>query len=96
MKESHLEFPQSKPIYLITIFKQFSEPSLYNIDIDFTNDSSNDIDLSVARVKSVLDNLETNKAQGPDAKNHGCKKCELGEPSSVHIGNFSCTLLFTY
>ena len=27
---------------------------------------------------------------------HGCKKCELGEPSSVHIGNFSCTLVFTY
>ena len=50
-------------------YKQFSEPSLYNIDIDFTNDSSNDIDLSVARVKSVLDNLETNKAQGPDAIN---------------------------
>ena len=50
-------------------YKQFSEPSLYNIDIDFTNDSSNDIDLSAARVKSVLDNLETNKAQGPDAIN---------------------------
>ena len=50
-------------------YKQFSEPSLYNIDIDFTNDSSNDIDLSAARVKSVLDNLETNNAQGPDAIN---------------------------
>ena len=50
-------------------YKQFSEPSLYNFDIDFTNDSSNDIDLSAARVKSVLDNLETNKAQGPDAIN---------------------------
>ena len=50
-------------------YKQFSEPSIYNIDIDFTNDSSNDIDLSVARVKSVLDNLETYKAQGPDGKN---------------------------
>ena len=30
-------------------YKQFSEPSLYNIDIDFTNDSSNDIDLSTTR-----------------------------------------------
>ena len=27
---------------------------------------------------------------------HGCRKCELGEPSSVHIENFSCTLVFTY
>ena len=27
---------------------------------------------------------------------HGFKKCELGEPSSVHIGNFSYTLVFTY
>ena len=50
-------------------YKQFSEPSLYNIDIDFTNDSSNDIDLSATRVKSVLDNLQTNKVQGPDAIN---------------------------
>ena len=30
----------------------------------------------------------------PVSTSHGCKKCELGEPSSVHIGNFSCT--FTY
>ena len=50
-------------------YKQFSEPSLYNIDIDFINDSGNEIDLSVARVKSVLDSLEINKAQGPDAIN---------------------------
>ena len=40
-----------------------------NIDIDFTNDSGNEIDLSIARVKSVLDSLEINKAQGPDAIN---------------------------
>ena len=50
-------------------YKQFLEPSLYNIDIDFTNDSGNEIDLSVARVKSFLDSLETNKAQGPDTIN---------------------------
>ena len=50
-------------------YKQFSEPSLYNIGIDFTNDSGNEIDLSVARVKSVLDSLEVNKAQGPDVIN---------------------------
>ena len=56
-------------IFNNSFYKQFSEPSLYNIDIDFTNDSSNDIDLSTKRVKSVLDNLETNKAQGLDAIN---------------------------
>ena len=50
-------------------YKQFSEPSLYEIDIDFTNDNSYEIGISNARVKSVLDNLEINKAQGPDAIN---------------------------
>ena len=28
------------------------------------------------------------------ANNHGCRKCELGKPSLVHIGNFSCRFVF--
>ena len=79
MKELHFQFPQSRLISFNKYFyKQFSEPSLYNIDIDFINDSSNEIDLSVARVKSVLDSLEINKAQGPDAINGAVlKNCSI-------------------
>ena len=36
-------------------------------NIDFTNDSTFDIDLSDSRIKPLLDNLDINKAQGPDA-----------------------------
>ena len=66
-------------------YKQFSEPSLYNIDIDFTNDSGNEIDLSVARVKSVLASLEINKAQGPDAINGAIlKNCSKSLSYPLH------------
>ena len=50
-------------------YKQFSEPSHYETNIDFTNDSSFDIDFSAARVKPLLDSLDINKAQGPDGIN---------------------------
>ena len=66
-------------------YKQFSEPSDYNIDIDFTNDSGNEIDLSVERVKSVLDSLEINKAQGPDAINGAVlKNCSKSLSYPLH------------
>ena len=48
-------------------YKQFSGPSYYDTNIDFTNDSTFDIDLSDSRIKPLLDNLDINKAQGPDA-----------------------------
>ena len=48
-------------------YKQFSEPSYYETNIDFESDSTFDIDLSASRVKPILDNLDINKAQGPDA-----------------------------
>ena len=50
-------------------YKQFSEPSHYKTNIDFTNDSYIDIDFSAARVKPLLDSLDINKAQGPDGIN---------------------------
>ena len=50
-------------------YKQFSEPSHYETNIDFTNDSYFDIDFSAARVKPLLDSLDINKAQGPDGIN---------------------------
>ena len=48
-------------------YKQFSEPSYYETNIDFESDSTFDIDLSASRVKPILDNLDINKVQGPDA-----------------------------
>ena len=47
-------------------YNQFSEPSCYEIDTDFTNDNTYDIDFSVSRIKPLLDNLDINKAKGPD------------------------------
>ena len=46
--------------------KQFSEPSNYDIDINFQNNCNLDVDLSVSRIKLILNNLDVNKAQGPD------------------------------
>ena len=48
-------------------YKQFSEPSCYETNIEFDNDITFDIDFSAPRVKLLLDNLDINKAQGPDA-----------------------------
>ena len=48
-------------------YNQFSEPSCHDTNIDFTNDSTFDIDLSDSRIKPLLDNLDINKAQGRDA-----------------------------
>ena len=49
--------------------EQFSDSSTYDIDIDFTNDKNFDMDFSEIRIKSILDNIDTNKAQGPDGIN---------------------------
>ena len=48
-------------------YKQFSEPSCYETNIEFDNDITFNIDFSAPRVKLLLDNLDINKAQGPDA-----------------------------
>ena len=49
--------------------EQFSEPSSYDIDINFSRDTDFNIDFSAPRIKSILDGLEINKAQGPDGIN---------------------------
>ena len=46
--------------------KQFSEPCSYDIDINFQNNYDFDVDLSVSRIRLILNNLDINKAQGPD------------------------------
>ena len=64
----------SEPISKAKLFndyfrKQFSGPSTYNTNIDFLNDKNFNIEFSVHRIKSILNTLDVNKAQGPDAIN---------------------------
>ena len=58
--------------------KQFSHSSAYDIDVNFSNDELYDIDFSCTRIKKLLDNINTNKAAGPDGI-HGCnlKYCSI-------------------
>ena len=60
-------------------FNQFSEPSSYNVDISFSNDSDYDIDFDHRFVRKLLSNINSNKAQGPDGI-HGkiLKNCAVG------------------
>ena len=67
-------------------YKQFSEPSHYKTNIDFTNDSFFNIDFSASRIKPLLDSLDINKAQGPDGINGAVfKNCSetLSYPLSI-------------
>ena len=60
-------------------FNQFSDPSCYNIDISYSNDSDFDIDFDHRAVRKLLSNINSNKAQGPDGI-HGkiLKNCAVG------------------
>ena len=55
---------------------QFSDPSLYNIPIDYSQDHKFSINFNTDKIGSLLKNLDSNKAQGPD-EIHGkiLKKC---------------------
>ena len=57
-------------------FDQFSNKSTYDIDIDFIKDDMFNIDFNCTRVKQLLDNININKAPGPDGI-HDCvlKNC---------------------
>ena len=47
-------------------YEQFYGPSNYNIDIDWSNDQSFDVDLSHQKIRKLLLNINSNKACGPD------------------------------
>ena len=47
-------------------YDQFSSPSTYNIDIDFTNDVQYEVGFSPNLIKTHLMSINPNKAQGPD------------------------------
>ena len=57
---------------------QFSDPSNYDIPINFRNDYGHDFSISHSDVRNLLKNVNSNKAQGPDGI-HGMvlKKCAL-------------------
>ena len=57
-------------------YDQFTEPSSYNIPIDFSNDHLFDIYFSPAHIATLLKDLDINKAQGPDEiHGHILKNC---------------------
>ena len=47
-------------------YDQFSSPSNYNININFQNDPWADFSITHQRIRSLLKNVNSNKAQGPD------------------------------
>ena len=47
-------------------YQQFSTPSRYDIDIDWSNDQLFDIDFSPERIINLLKEVNPNKANGPD------------------------------
>ena len=67
---------------------QFSNSSTYDTDIDFSNDDAFDIDFSCTRIKNLLDDININKAPGPDGI-HGCvlKHCSISlcRPLSIRF-----------
>ena len=64
---------------------QFSDPSLYNIEIDFSNDNLHKLDFTLDHIADLLKDLDSNKSPGPD-EIHGriLKNCynSLNKPLS--------------
>ncbi|MCP4492513.1 MAG: hypothetical protein GY820_35180, partial [Gammaproteobacteria bacterium] len=60
-------------------YEQFSDASLYDIGIDFSNDARFDIDFDHRRIRKLLASINSNKAHGPDGI-HGklLKNCAVG------------------
>ena len=82
---------RNKPYEKVELFnnyfyEQFSGPSNYNTDINFSNDQVFDIDFNRNRVHKHLSNNSSNKASGPDGI-HGkiLKNCSesLAHPLSL-------------
>ena len=65
---------------------QFSSPSNYSVDIDFSNDHLFQIVFQADYIASLLSDLNPNKAQGPDQINGKILKCcssSLAKPLSL-------------
>ena len=72
-------------------FEQFSEASLYNIDIDYADDSRFDIDFDHRKIRKLLSKINSNKAYGPDGI-HGklLKNCAVGLSYPLSLLFHSC------
>ena len=72
-------------------FEQFSEASVYNIDIDYSDDSRFDIDFDHRKIRKLLSNINANKAYGPDGI-HGklLKNCAVGLAYPLSLLFHSC------
>ena len=72
-------------------FEQFSEESIYDIDIDYSNDWRFDIEFDHQRVRKILSNINSNKAYGPDGI-HGklLKNCAAGLAYPLSLLFHSC------
>ena len=72
-------------------FEQFSEASIYDIDIDYSNDWRFDIEFDHQRVRKILSNINSNKAYGPDGI-HGklLKNCAVGLAYPLSLLFHSC------
>ena len=62
------DFSDQANLFNNFFYEQFSSPSLYDIDINYSR--SFDIDFNVQQIERILKNLDPNKAPGPD-KIHG-------------------------
>ena len=72
-------------------FEQFSDASVYDIDIDYCNDSRFDIDFDHRKIRKLLANINSNKAYGPDGI-HGklLKNCAVGLAYPLSLLFHSC------
>ena len=58
---------------------QFSSPSVYDIDINYSNDPFHDIQFEELNVRNLLKNMNGNKAAGPDGiQSKIMKSCSVG------------------
>ena len=76
----HRNNPKDQTVLFNRFFAdQFSEASLYDVDIDWHNDQVNDIDFSLSKVRNLLKEVKPRKAAGPD-RIHGMvlKNCAFG------------------
>ena len=54
--------------------EQFSGASNYDIELDYSNDSVNDIEFSTSRIRKILKNINVHKSSGPDGIHGKVKK----------------------
>ena len=52
--------------FKVKLYNIYSAESLYDVDIDFTNDENFNINFNPNAIKNLLENIDINKAQGPE------------------------------